>query len=69
MDVSGAMVRRQFLCALMAGGTFVATSFSGCGSSENAIEMTPEAKKAINTKKVGDASKFIKPGGKRPGVR
>jgi hypothetical protein len=53
----------------MAGGTFVATSFSGCGSSENGIEMTPEAKKAINTKKIGDASKFIKPGGKRPGVR
>jgi hypothetical protein len=62
MQESTDTVRRRFLFLLMSGGSFLAWSILGCGTSENKIEMTPETKKSILSSKIGDPSKFIKPG-------
>ena len=53
---------RRLLCLFVSGGCFVAGTLAGCGGSESPIELSPEAKKSVLTSKVGDPSKFIKPG-------
>jgi len=62
MQVSTDRVRRRFLCLLMSGGSLLAWSMAGCGTSESKVEMDPEAKKTILQSKIGDESKFVKPG-------
>lgn len=62
MEVSTERFRRRFLCLFISGGSFLAGTFAGCGGSENALELSPEAKKAVLTSKIGDPSKFVKPG-------
>ena len=68
MQVSTNVARRRFLGTLVSGGSFVVWSLAGCGSNESTVEMTDEAKKAIRASKVGDESKFKKPG-RVPGRR
>jgi hypothetical protein len=58
MQVSDDMVRRHFLCLLLSGGSFLA----GCGSSENKLEVSAETRKGAVASKIGDVSKFVKPG-------
>jgi hypothetical protein len=62
MRVSTEKFRRRFLCLFISGVNFLAGTFAGCGGSENKFDMSPETKKAVLTSKVGDPSKFIKPG-------
>jgi hypothetical protein len=62
MQVSTVTVRRRFLGLLISGGGFLAWSIAGCGPSENKVEMDPDAKKSVLQSKVGDPSKFVKPG-------
>jgi hypothetical protein len=64
MQVPTDTVRRRFLCLLMSGGSLITWSMVGCGESENKVEMSPEAKKAVFTSKIGDESKFLKKTGK-----
>ena len=60
-----AWARRRLTCLALSVAVFLGVSFVGCGSSENKVELTPEAKQAVNKTKVGDPSKFVKPKGKR----
>ncbi len=60
---------RRLLCLFVTGGCFLAGTLAGCGGSENTVELSPEAKKSVLTSKVGDPSKFIKPGKIRVGKR
>jgi hypothetical protein len=69
MQVSTDTGRRRFLGVLMSGGSFLAWSIAGCGTSESKVEITADAKKAIMANKIGDPSKFVKPGRGRGGRR
>jgi hypothetical protein len=69
VQMSTDRVRRRFLGLLMSGGGFVAWSVVGCGTSENRFEMTEDAKKSVMASKIGDPSKFVKPGKGRIGKR
>jgi hypothetical protein len=60
---------RRLLCLFVTGGCFLAGTLAGCGGSENQLELSPEAKKSVLTSKVGDPSKFIKPGQNPGGKR
>ncbi len=54
--------RRRVLGLTVSGAVVLGFSIGGCGSSsENKVEPTAEAKKAVMTNKVGDPSKFVKP--------
>jgi hypothetical protein len=70
MQVSTDPLRRRFLGLLMSAGGFLSWSMAGCGTSERKVEMDPQAKKSIMASKIGDPSKFVKPGkgkgGRRP---
>ena len=48
---------------------WVACSIAGCGTSENRYELDEEARKSVRASKVGDPSKFAKPGKGRVGRR
>jgi hypothetical protein len=52
---------QRLLILTLSGAVFLAFSIGGCGSSENAGELSPEAKAAVTKNKVGDPSKFVKP--------
>jgi hypothetical protein len=62
MQVSTDLVRRRFLGLLMSAGSFLSCSLAGCGTSESKVEMSPDARRAIMASKIGDPSRFVKPG-------
>ena len=70
MQVSTDPIRRRFLGLLMSGGSFLAWSIAGCGTSQSEVEMDPDTKKGVRASKIGDESKFVKSrkgtGGRRP---
>jgi len=68
-EATGPLPRRRFLGLLLSGAGWVAWSIAGCGTSENRIELTEEARKSVRASKVGDPSKFVKPGKRRVGRR
>ncbi len=61
MEVSTGKFRCRVLCLFISGGSFLAMTLAGCDS-ENKVEMSPETKKAVFASKIGDPSKFVKPG-------
>jgi hypothetical protein len=59
----------RLCCLTLSGAVVLASLIGGCGPSENKIVLTPEAKKAVMSSKVGDPSKFVKPKGARANRR
>jgi hypothetical protein len=68
-EPTGPVPRRRFLGLVLSGAGLVAWSIAGCGTSENRFELTEEARKSVMASKVGDPSKFVKPGKSRVGKR
>ena len=68
-ESTGPLSRRRFLGLLLSGAGWVACSIAGCSTSENRIELDEEARKSARASKVGDPSRFVKPGKGRVGRR
>ena len=68
-ESTGSVRRRQFLALSVSGAGFLAWSMAGCGTGENTLELDPDAKKSVLQSKIGDPSKFVKPGKGRVGKR
>jgi hypothetical protein len=65
--LSTAKFHLRCLFVIISGGSFLAGTLAGCGSSETKLELTPEVKKNVLTSKIGDPSRFIKTGKKAVG--
>jgi hypothetical protein len=60
MQFSG-MNRRQVLCVIGSWGGLLAWSMPGCGSSNTTDELSPEAKKALMTRRGAVEKPYVKP--------